>query len=218
MRQRRIEKSKEKERAPLVSHPRGPPLSPSWPSSPSLPPEPPSPPPQGTLAKLDTDSPVLYVDFPCGGRLKFEGSLVFPRAKYAVLRVGAREVLCEDVIENMVCFSKAAWIGSAADNPLEKGLPMPEGVLVVSDSSSKGRKKGVTEEWFGDCVGLGAPLGGGLGDALPAAAGSSQQQQLPSSAPPTDDEGAGGAEGDSQRGAGGRMRCDCFFPPRERER
>ena len=158
---------------------------------------------------------MLYVDFPCGGRLKFEGSLVFPRAKYAVMRVGAREVLCEDVLENMVCFSKAAWIGTAAENPEEKELPMPEGVLVASDGgkASKAAKKGVTDEWFGDCVGLGAPLGGGLGVAPSAAGAPSSQQQLPlapSSAPPTDDEGAGGGGG-SQRTAGGRMRCDCFF-------
>ena len=192
----------------------------------SLPPTPLNHQTQGTLAKLDTDSPVLYVDFPCGGRLKFEGSLVFPRAKYAVMRVGAREILCEDVIENMVCFSKAIWVGTAAENPTEKEMPMPEGVLTGGanaseggKASSKANKKGVTEEWFGDCVGLGAPLGGGLG-VLPAAAGSSQQQQVPSSAPQTDDEGAG-AGGDSQRGAGGRMRCVfwCFFPPdRERQR
>ena len=147
---------------------------------------------------------------------------MFPKAKYAVMRVGAKEVLCEDVIENMVCFSKAAWIGTAAENPLEKELPMPEGVLVAAasdggGSKAKSNKKGVTEEWFGDCVGLGVPLGGGLG-ALPptaaAAAAAANNSQLPSSAPATDDEG--GPPGDSQRTAGGRMRC--FFFDKERER
>jgi len=122
------------------------------------------------------------------------------------MRVGAKEVLCEDVIENMVCFSKAIWIGTAAENPTEKELPMPEGVLVAASDggSGKAKTKGVTEEWFGDCVGLGAPLGGGLGAALPAAAAGNALP--PSSAPPTDDEGGPAGGDDSQRTAGGRMR------------
>jgi hypothetical protein len=43
----------------------------------------------------------MYLDFP-EGRLKLFGSLVFPRNKYCVLRLGAKEVLCEDVLESMV--------------------------------------------------------------------------------------------------------------------
>ncbi len=57
---------------------------------------------QGTLAKLDTANPVLYIEFP-QGRLKLLGTLVFPRNKYMVLRPGSKEVLAEDVLESMVC-------------------------------------------------------------------------------------------------------------------
>ena len=44
---------------------------------------------------------MMYVDFPTG-RLKLFGTLCFPRTKYLALRFGPKEVLCEDVFENMV--------------------------------------------------------------------------------------------------------------------
>lgn len=56
---------------------------------------------QGSLAQLDSQNPVLYVDFP-DGRLKFLGTIVFPRNKYMLLKFGQKDVLCEDIFENMV--------------------------------------------------------------------------------------------------------------------
>ncbi len=56
---------------------------------------------QGTLANLDSRNPVLYFDFP-SGRLKMVGTLLFPKAKYLLLKFGAKDVLCEDVFESMV--------------------------------------------------------------------------------------------------------------------
>jgi len=56
---------------------------------------------QGSLAQLDSQNPVLYVDFP-QGRLKFLGTIVFPKNKYLLLKFGQKDVLCEDVFENMV--------------------------------------------------------------------------------------------------------------------
>ncbi|GIL51311.1 hypothetical protein Vafri_7332 [Volvox africanus] len=79
----------------------------------------------GTLARLDSRNPVMYLDFP-EGRLKFFGTLVFPRAKYMALRVGVGpSVMAEDVFENLLVFSKAWWIGTAEENPEEKEMPMP---------------------------------------------------------------------------------------------
>ncbi|GIL51317.1 hypothetical protein Vafri_7332 [Volvox africanus] len=79
----------------------------------------------GTLARLDSRNPVMYLDFP-EGRLKFFGTLVFPRAKYMALRVGVgSSVMAEDVFENLLVFSKAWWIGTAEENPEEKEMPMP---------------------------------------------------------------------------------------------
>ena len=62
---------------------------------------------QGSLAQLDSQNPVMYVDFP-QGRLKFLGTIVFPKNKYMLLKFGQKEVLCEDVFENMV-----RWINSS---------------------------------------------------------------------------------------------------------
>ncbi|GLI61961.1 hypothetical protein VaNZ11_004524, partial [Volvox africanus] len=79
----------------------------------------------GTLTRLDTRNPVMYLDFP-EGRLKFFGTLVFPRAKYMALRVGvASSAMAEDVFENLLVFSEAWWIGTAEENPEEKEMPMP---------------------------------------------------------------------------------------------
>jgi hypothetical protein len=56
---------------------------------------------QGTLSQLDTRNPTLYIDFP-DGRLKFVGTLFFPKNKYMTLRFAQKEVLCEDIFESMV--------------------------------------------------------------------------------------------------------------------
>ena len=56
---------------------------------------------QGRLAALDSRNPLLYINFP-EGRLKFFGTIVFPKNKYMVLKFGNKDVLCEDVLENMV--------------------------------------------------------------------------------------------------------------------
>lgn len=80
----------------------------------------------GTLAHLDTKNPVMYLDFP-QGRLKFLGTLVFPKSKYLMLKLGrADHVLCEDVFENMIVFSECFWVGSKEENPEEAALPLPE--------------------------------------------------------------------------------------------
>lgn len=56
---------------------------------------------QGTLAKLDSKNPVLYIDFP-SGRLKLVGTLLFPKTKYQLLKLGGKDVLCEDIFESVV--------------------------------------------------------------------------------------------------------------------
>ncbi|KAI7835747.1 hypothetical protein COHA_010352 [Chlorella ohadii] len=79
----------------------------------------------GTLAALDSKNPVMYLDFP-QGRYKLFGTLVFPRNKYLVLRMGQKEVLCEDVLESMIVFSEGWWVGTAEENPEERRLPEPD--------------------------------------------------------------------------------------------
>jgi hypothetical protein len=69
----------------------------------------PNPTLQGTLAQLDSPNPVFYLNFPAG-RLKFNGTLLFPANKYMVLRLGGGPggaALAEDVFENIV--SRRPW-------------------------------------------------------------------------------------------------------------
>jgi len=74
----------------------------------------------GSLARLDSRNPVLYLDFPAG-RLKLLGTLVFPRARYLVLAPGPRQqVVCEDVFENVV----GEW-GAQDPRPPAPGAPDP---------------------------------------------------------------------------------------------
>uniref|UniRef100_A0A7S3QK99 DNA-binding protein RHL1 n=1 Tax=Dunaliella tertiolecta TaxID=3047 RepID=A0A7S3QK99_DUNTE len=79
----------------------------------------------GSLANLDSQEPCMYIDFP-NGRLKLFGTLVFPRNKYLLLRIGGQQgVMCEDVFENMIVFSESWWVGTAEENPEERQLPLP---------------------------------------------------------------------------------------------
>ncbi|DBA84268.1 TPA: hypothetical protein ACH3X2_006326 [Trebouxia sp. C0005] len=59
------------------------------------------------------------------GRLKFLGTIVFPKNKYMLLKFGQKDVLCEDIFENMIIFPEAHWVGTREENPTEKELPMP---------------------------------------------------------------------------------------------
>ena len=56
---------------------------------------------QGTLAQLDSQTPVMYLDCP-GGRIKLFGRLTFLRNKYISLRVGASQAWCEDIFDMLV--------------------------------------------------------------------------------------------------------------------
>jgi hypothetical protein len=79
----------------------------------------------GTLSKLDTKNPVIYIDFPNGGRLKLFGTLLFPKNKYLVMKMGHKEVICEDILESMIVFNESWWVGTEAENPDEHQLPWP---------------------------------------------------------------------------------------------
>ena len=56
---------------------------------------------QGTLAQLDSQTPVMYLDA-LGGRIKLFGRLTFLCNKYTTLRVGAKQATCEDTFDMMV--------------------------------------------------------------------------------------------------------------------
>mmetsp|Transcript_51247 Transcript_51247/g.163854 ORF Transcript_51247/g.163854 Transcript_51247/m.163854 type:complete len:453 (+) Transcript_51247:80-1438(+) len=78
----------------------------------------------GSLAKLDTRNPTMYMDFP-EGRLKFFGTIVYPKNKYMTLSFQPKNIVCEDVFDSMIVFSRYAWVGTVEENPEEIELPMP---------------------------------------------------------------------------------------------
>ena len=57
---------------------------------------------QGELKHLDSQAPVLYIDF-SEGRLKLQGAIVYPKNRYMSLRLGGnRSMACEDVFDHLV--------------------------------------------------------------------------------------------------------------------
>ena len=122
---------------PLVSHARTPPL----PSSASL---------QGTLARLDSRNPVMYLEgFPPGGRgrLKLWGSHVFPRARFMALKLGTQAAAAEDVFESMASAGGGARGGGVGGRGGVRG-----GGWRVPGWC--GRGAGVVREWCGSGVGV----------------------------------------------------------------
>ncbi|KAK9907633.1 hypothetical protein WJX75_007295 [Coccomyxa subellipsoidea] len=93
----------------------------------------------GALAQLDSKNPVLYIDFP-EGRMKFFGTLMFPSNKYMVLKFTNKDVICEDILESMVVFSEAWWIGKKEDNPEEFRLPLPQSVIEAGKKAQDASK------------------------------------------------------------------------------
>lgn len=105
----------------------------------------------GELTGLDTRTPVLYVQFGGGGRLKMRGVLVFPRNGFVMVKGsvgGNRAVQVVDIFETIVMFSEWAWVGEESVNPGQLPEPLPEWV--------REREEGVAGVWKGG-------VGGGRG-------------------------------------------------------
>lgn len=95
----------------------------------------------GTLEKLDTKEPVLYIEFP-EGRLRLKGTMVFPKNKYLSVRIGTKEAACEDVFESLIVFAKAEWVGKKEDNPDEVVMEIPPSLMVARvDEGLEGETK-----------------------------------------------------------------------------
>tara|TARA_B110000977_G_scaffold194156_1_gene270308 strand:- start:46883 stop:48181 length:1299 start_codon:yes stop_codon:yes gene_type:complete len=97
----------------------------------------------GSLAKLDTQNPVMYIEYPGFGRLKLEGTIVRSRStRYFTLNVKSKDRLnLEDWFDSMIVFSKYKWVGTVESNPGEEPLPFPDELKFVQDAVS-GRAEG----------------------------------------------------------------------------
>ena len=92
----------------------------------------------GSLAKLDTQNPVMYIEYPGLGRLKLTGTIVRSRAtRYFSLNVKSKDRLqLEDWFDSMIVFSRHAWVGTADANPGEEPLPFPEQLKHVAAAAA----------------------------------------------------------------------------------
>ena len=82
----------------------------------------------GTVTNMDTGFPVLYIDFPTG-RIKLQGRLVETKKSLMPMKVKkGGKITVKNAVKTLIVFSKTSWIGTKAENPEEKPMPMPEGV------------------------------------------------------------------------------------------
>lgn len=92
----------------------------------------------GSLAKLDTQNPVLYIEYGHLGRLKLEGTIVRSKTtRYFTLNVKSRDRLnLEDWFDSCVVFGRYAWVGTVEENPGEEPMPFPEQLAHVAAAAA----------------------------------------------------------------------------------
>ena len=92
----------------------------------------------GSLAKLDTQNPVMYVSYGHLGRLKLVGTIVRSKAtRYFTLNVKSRDrTQLEDWFDSMIVFSRYSWVGTPEENPGEEPMPFPEQLQHVAAAAA----------------------------------------------------------------------------------
>jgi len=98
----------------------------------------------GTLSKLNTLNPELYVDFPKRGRLAYLGTHVYTTNKYVHLSYpigGGSQVKCGGAVESLIVFADYEWRGTMLENPKQTRLPLPEFLIRAADKAKQGADK-----------------------------------------------------------------------------
>ncbi len=107
----------------------------------------------GTLAKLSTRNPVLYIEYP-QGRMKLLGTIIYPKCRFlaAHYKKSSTEVSrrkaglrCNGTFDAFIVFSEHHWVGTAAENPSEKPLPIPEKMLEQARKAQEAADKKARE-------------------------------------------------------------------------
>jgi len=95
----------------------------------------------GTLDKLTSKNPILYVDYP-EGRLKMHGTIVYPKSRLLAVNYKPKStdkqiektgLQCRGMFDAFIVFAEYYWIGKKEDNPSEKKLDFPIGLLKEDD-------------------------------------------------------------------------------------
>ena len=85
----------------------------------------------GRLERLDTECPIMFLDFP-SGRLRCNGVLVHLANEYMTLSVRRAGVFCEDVFDKMVVFPTCDWF--AKEGSQDTALPLPKELFSICES------------------------------------------------------------------------------------
>ena len=64
----------------------------------------------GSIERLDTPNPEIYLEWPGQGRLRLRGTLLYPKAKLITLQPRAGQLYCEEAFDNVLVFSEAGWL------------------------------------------------------------------------------------------------------------
>lgn len=86
----------------------------------------------GTLDKMDTSNPVLYIEFPIG-RIKCVGKMVHSSTKYLAMQFTkkGKQVVCQDIFQHIIVFDKVFFVGKPESNPKEDAMEMPDELYQV---------------------------------------------------------------------------------------
>ena len=71
----------------------------------------------GSIERLDTPNPEIYIDWPGKGKLRLQGTLLYPRGRYLTLQSRAGQLLCDETFDNIIVFSSATWMRSTGGAP-----------------------------------------------------------------------------------------------------
>ena len=86
----------------------------------------------GSIERLDTPNPEIYLDFPGKGKLRLRGTLVYPQSKYLTMQPtrGGETLVCDEAFDNLIVFSDAQWmekVGGAASGKAAATAAKAEG-------------------------------------------------------------------------------------------
>jgi len=64
----------------------------------------------GSIERLDTPNPEIYLDWPGKGKLRLRGTLLYPKNRYLALAPTKGELVCDEAFDNILVFSQAEWV------------------------------------------------------------------------------------------------------------
>eukprot|EP00041_Stephanoeca_diplocostata_P021187 m.488074 g.488074 ORF g.488074 m.488074 type:complete len:425 (-) comp21762_c0_seq1:234-1508(-) len=83
----------------------------------------------GRLAKLDTYTPVLYLDFQDYGQAKFHGYRQYIKSNIVAFECKSSGLNVIQQFDHLIVFTELVWVGTREENPNEVPLPFPTAIV-----------------------------------------------------------------------------------------